>query len=305
MLADTVRRANTMMHADTVRRADTVMSVKSPGFPIPAAKSAVIIFLLISTLICLFPLIMALLNSFKTKSEMFTSILALPVKLQLDNYARSLSKMHYLRSFTNTVVITAGGITGIVLFGSLAGWALCRIRTRLAVLIFSLFVFSMLIPFHAIMIPLYRVAQLFNLSNSLLGMWVMYSGLGVGMAIFMYHGFVKSIPLDLEDAAYIDGCGLFGTFRFVVFPLLVPITVTISIMNILWMWNDFLLPLIMLQSTRRYTLLLSTNMLFGQYSSDWPAILSALILTVIPVIVLYVLLQRHILAGIVEGALKG
>jgi len=155
------------------------------------------------------------------------------------------------------------------------------------------------------MIPIYRVAQVLHISNSLLGMGVIYTGLGVGMAIFMYHGFVKSIPFDLEDAAYIDGCGVFGTFRFVVFPLLMPITVTICIMNILWMWNDFLLPLIMLQSSKNYTLLLSTNMLFGQYSSDWPAILSALILTVVPVIVLYSILQKNILSGIVEGALKG
>ncbi len=265
----------------------------------------VIMVLVFFGFICIFPLGMAFINSFKTKAQMFTNILALPTTWNLDNYARSFSKMHYFRSFINTVVITAVGITGIVSFGSLAGWALSRIKTRLSGLIFALFVFSMLIPFSAIMIPIYRVAQVLHISNSLLGMGVIYTGLGVGMAIFMYHGFVKSIPFDLEDAAYIDGCGVFGTFRFVVFPLLMPITVTICIMNILWMWNDFLLPLIMLQSSKNYTLLLSTNMLFGQYSSDWPAILSALILTVVPVIVLYSLLQKNILSGIVEGALKG
>jgi raffinose/stachyose/melibiose transport system permease protein len=125
------------------------------------------------------------------------------------------------------------------------------------------------------------------------------------MAVFMYHGFVKGIPVDLEDASRIDGCTLLMTFRHVVFPLLLPITATIGIMNLLWMWNDFLLPLIMLQSPSRYTLLLSTNMLFGKYASDWPAILSALILSALPMVIVYILLQKHIIKGITEGALKG
>ncbi len=125
------------------------------------------------------------------------------------------------------------------------------------------------------------------------------------MAVFMYHGFVKGVPVDLEDAARIDGCNLLMTFRHVVFPLLLPITATIGIMNLLWMWNDFLLPLIMLQSPSRYTLLLSTNMLHGKYASDWPAILSALILSALPMVIVYVLLQKHIIKGITEGALKG
>ncbi len=268
-------------------------------------KVSVTVLLVVFACFTLFPILMALLNSFKTKAELFTDILALPQQWSLDNYQRSFSKMHYLRGFINTVIIAVLGISGIVLFGSLAGWILCRIKSRLSTMLFALFVFSMLIPFHAIMIPLYRIAQFMHISNSLLGMGLIYTGLGVGMAIFMYHGFVKSIPMDLEDSAYIDGCNLIGTFRFVVFPLLIPITATICIMNTLWMWNDFLLPLIMLQRVENYTLLLSTNMLFGQYSSDWPAILSALILTVMPVIILYALLQRRILSGIAEGALKG
>ncbi len=270
-----------------------------------AARILVLMLLLIGAGFCLFPLVLALINSFKTRSEMFTDIMALPAAPDLSNYLRSFSKMHYLRSFLNTVTITTIGMGAIIICSSLAGWALSRVKSTISTLIFSLFVFSMLIPFHAIMIPLYRIAMILHLSNSLPGMGFIYSGLGVSMAIFMYHGFVKSIPIDLEDAAYIDGCTAVTTFRYVVFPLLLPITATISIMNILWMWNDFLLPLIMLQHTRQYTLLLSTNMLFGQYASDWPAILSALILTVIPVIVLYAFLQKYIIEGIVDGAVKG
>lgn len=254
---------------------------------------------------CLFPIFMALLNSFKTKPEMFTDVMAFPQKFSVENYARSFRKMKYLASFFNNLVIVAIGMGGIAFFSAMAGWAMCRTKTKLSGFLFGLFVFSMLIPFNSIMIPLYRIAGALHLTNSTVGMGVIYIGLGVGMAIFMYHGFAKSsIPLEIEEAACIDGCGMFATFFLIVMPLLGPITATICIMNILWMWNDFLLPLIMLQSPKNYTLLLSTNMLFGQYSSDWPAILSALVLAVIPVVVLYAFLQKNILQGIVNGAVK-
>lgn len=263
------------------------------------------IVLVLLALYCLFPLYMALLNSFKTKGEMFTDILALPSRLSLDNYARSISKMKYLRSFFNTVVIAGVGISGIIVFSSMAGWALCRTKTALSGIIFGVFVFSMIIPFNAIMIPLYRIAQVFHLKNSQLGLGAMYIGLGTGMAIFMYHGFVKGIPAEIEEAANIDGASNARIYATIIFPLLLPITSTICIMNVLWMWNDFLFPLIMLQSPKRYTLLLSTNMLFGQYSSDWPAILGALILAMLPVLALYAFLQKHIIGAIADGAIKG
>lgn len=268
-------------------------------------RAVITLFLSIAALLCLFPLLMALINSFKSKAQMFTNILALPSQLDFDNYIRSFSKMKYFLSFFNTVSIVIIGITGIIVFSAMAGWILCRTKTGLSNLIFGMFVFSMLIPFNAIMIPLYRVAKVLKLSNQIFGMGFIYVGLGVGMAVFMYHGFVKGIPYEIEESAYIDGCSKMQMFFQIVLPLLVPITATISIMNVLWMWNDFLLPLIILATPKRYTLLLSTNMLFGQYTSDWPAILSALILTVIPVIVLYALLQKNILNGIVDGALKG
>lgn len=252
-----------------------------------------------------FPVFMALINSFKTKAQMFTNILAFPTQLDFDNYVRGFTKMKYFISFTNTLLIVVIAITGIIVFSAMAGWILCRTKTWLSSMIFGLFVFSMLIPFNAIMIPLYRIAQALKISNQIFGMGFIYIGLGAGMAVFMYHGFVKGIPYEIEESAYIDGADRAQMFFRIVLPLLGPITATISIMNVLWMWNDFLLPLIILASPTKYTLLLSTNMLFGQYSSDWPAILSALILTVIPVIVLYALLQKNILKGIVDGAVKG
>lgn len=126
------------------------------------------------------------------------------------------------------------------------------------------------------------------------------------MAIFLYHGFVKSIPRDLDEAAVIDGCGEFRLFFAVILPLLLPVTATVAILNALWMWNDFLLPLLMLTDSASYTLLLSTNMLFGQYgNNDWSAILASLVLALLPVVLLYLLLQKYILNGIADGAIKG
>ena len=261
--------------------------------------------LIIGALFWLAPLLLALMNSFKTNGELLTNVLSLPKALSFENYARTLDKMHYFRSLGNTVLLSGVSVTLIILFSSLAGWKLCRTKTRLSKFIFGLFVFSMLIPFSSIMIPIYRVILALKLKNSLLGLSLVYAGLGVSMAVFLYHGFVKGIPQELEEAAEMDGCGQFQVSWYMVFPLLKPITATVCITNVLWVWNDFLLPLIVISDNKKYTLLLSTNTLFGQYSSDWTAILSALIIAALPVIVFYAFFQKQILRGISEGALKG
>jgi raffinose/stachyose/melibiose transport system permease protein len=156
------------------------------------------------------------------------------------------------------------------------------------------------------MITLTRIAKNLHVQGSTTGLGLIYIGMGVAFAIFLYHGFVKSIPRELDEAAVIDGCSEFRLFVVIIFPLLLPITATIAILNLLWIWNDFLLPLLMLTDFKTYTLLLSTNMLFGQYgNNDWSAILSSLILALLPVVVLFFLLQKYILQGIADGAIKG
>jgi raffinose/stachyose/melibiose transport system permease protein len=154
------------------------------------------------------------------------------------------------------------------------------------------------------MITLTKVAKGMQVQGSLWGLGLIYIGLGVNMAIFLYHGFVKTIPKELEEAARIDGCNDFQIFTKIIFPLLKPITATILILDLLWLWNDFLLPLIMLTDVNNYTLMLSVNMLFGQYNSDWPKILSGLIVTALPVVVFYAIFQKYILKGIADGAIK-
>ena len=262
-------------------------------------------FLTLAALFTLFPLIMALVNSFKTNGELLSNVMSLPTELHTENYTRTLDKMHYLRSLGNTVLLAGLSVTMMIVFSALAGWKLCRTKSRLSSFLFGLFVFSMLIPFSSIMIPLYKVTLALNIKNSLVGLSFVYAGLGVSMAIFLYHGFVKGLPVDLEESAAIDGCSNLQIFFHIVFPQLKPITATICITNVLWVWNDFLLPLIVISDNKKYTLLLSTNTLCGQYSSDWTAILSALILAAIPVVIFYALFQKQILKGISDGAVKG
>ncbi|EOS74456.1 MAG: carbohydrate ABC transporter permease [Lachnospiraceae bacterium] len=269
-------------------------------------QNAICYFLLAAAAVFwLFPLFMALINSFKTNGELLTNVMSFPTSLHFENYTRTIEKMHYLRSFRNTVVLSALSVSMMILFSALAGWRLCRTKTKLSSFIFGMFVFSMLIPFSSIMIPLYKVVLALKIKNSLLGLSFVYAGLGVSMAIFLYHGFVKGIPQELEEAAAIDGGSRMKIFFLIILPLLKPITATICITNVLWVWNDFLLPLIVISDNKKYSLLLSTNTLFGQYSSDWTAILSALILAAIPVIIFYALFQKQILKGIADGAVKG
>ncbi|WP_124116572.1 carbohydrate ABC transporter permease [Paenibacillus xylanexedens] len=261
--------------------------------------------LLLGSLVAMLPIYMAVVNSFKTQGEMFQSFIALPTTLHWENYTDAFNKINLLGSSMNSAIVSFLGIGGIVFCASLAGYKLSRTSGRLSNLIFFLFVASMLVPFHSIMIPLTRVAKGMGVQGSTYGLALIYIGLGVNMAIFLYHGFVKSIPRELEESAQIDGCNEFQTFFQIIFPLLLPITVTIAILDFLWIWNDFLLPLLMLTDVNRYTLILSTNMLFGEYNKEWPLILSSLVLTAIPVILIYAFFQKFIMEGIAEGAVKG
>ena len=268
-------------------------------------RAAVRLALAAAAVFTLFPIYMALLNSVKTEGEMLTDILSLPSRLELANYADAYAKIDFPRSLWNTVVVTAIGVVGIVGLASLAGYKMSRTPGRLSGALFGLFALSSLIPFHSIMISLVRIAKGLQLQGTTYGLGLIYVGLGVALAVFLYHGFVKGIPRELDEAAVIDGCGELRLFFGVVFPLLLPITASVAILNALWMWNDFLLPLLMLTDSDYYTLLISTNMLFGEYNNDWSAILSSLVLTLLPVVALYLLLQKYIIHGIAEGAVKG
>jgi raffinose/stachyose/melibiose transport system permease protein len=186
----------------------------------------------------------------------------------------------------------------------MAGYILVRTPGRISWLIFVVIVSSMIIPFHSIMIPLIIVIKSLGLSNSIPGIIFVYWGLGCNFAIFLYHGFVKTIPRELEESAVIDGCTPFQTFFRIVLPLLAPVTSTILVLDALWIWNDFLLPLLMLQRKAVKTIPLSQYVFFGQYYSEWGLALAGLTLAVVPIIIFYVFMQKYIVKGITAGAIK-
>ncbi|GAE28841.1 carbohydrate ABC transporter permease [Halalkalibacter hemicellulosilyticus] len=269
-----------------------------------AASLNTIILVLFGAL-TLFPIYLAVVNSFKTQSEIFSNVLALPTSLNFDNYINAMQQVNFFSSMWNTVIVTTIGLLGIIVCGSLAGYKLARTKSKLSSLFFLVFIASMLIPFHSIMITLTQVANNIGVQGSPYGLGLIYIGLGVNMAIFLCHGFTKTIPKELEESAKIDGANEIQIFMKIIFPMLTPILVTIAILNILWLWNDFLLPLLMLTNVNNYTLILAINMLFGEYNNDWPQILSALVITALPLIIFYLVFQRFILHGIAEGAVKG
>lgn len=263
------------------------------------------VLLSIFAIISFFPIYMVVINSLKTQDEIFNSVLALPSKLHFENYTQAFSDVNLLQVTMNSIIVTSVGLIGIVFVGALAGYKLARTPGKISSIFFLLFMSSMLIPFHSIMITLTKTAQSLGLQGSTFGLGLIYIGLGVNMAIFLCHGFVKTIPKELEESAQIDGASEMQTFIKIIFPLLLPILVTIAILDILWLWNDFLLPLLMLTDVNDYTLILSVNMLFGEYNNDWPKILASLVMTTVPIVIFYAFFQKYILQGIAEGAVKG
>ncbi len=262
------------------------------------------IVLIVLGIFTLFPLYMAVINSLKSQGDMFKSVLSFPLHPTLENYREALTKMDLLKSFFNTLIITAIGLCGIIVFSSMAGYKLSRTSSKLSGFIFLIFVSSILVPFHTIMITLMKVSGALHIQGKSVGLGLIYIGLGVNMAVFLYHGFVKSIPVQLDESATVDGCGQLQLFFKIIFPLLTPITATIAILDILWFWNDFMLPMLMLDSNN-YTLVLSSYMFFDKYNTEWSNVLASLVITTLPVIVFYFLFQKYIIEGITAGAVKG
>lgn len=251
------------------------------------------------------PLYLVIVNAFKGYDEVLTSTAALPKAFNFDNFVTVWEQLNFPVVFMNTAIITVVSVAGILLISSMAAHRLVRSPGKVSSIIFFLIVSAMIIPFQTMMIPLVKVASNFNMIDSIPGLIMMYFGFGVPLAVFLYHGFIKGIPVELEEAAAIDGAGPFRTFFRIVFPLLTPITVTIGILHTLWIWNDFLLPYLMLGSPEKQTISLASYIYFGQYMTQWNYALAALTLAIIPVIILYLFLQRFIIEGIAAGAVKG
>lgn len=256
-------------------------------------------------LLFLLPFYFVVANSFKSFGELMLDAASLPKALSWDNYSRAWKIMHFPTAFGNSLIVTIFSNLGLILISSMAAYRLVRRPSRFNNGVFALFVASMVIPFQAIMIPLVKVAKWFGLLNTLPGLMVCYFGFGVSMSVFLYHGFIKSIPKEIEESAVVDGCSPYGVFWRIVFPLLQPITVTVVLLNSLWIWNDFLLPLLILQKPGLRTIPLATNAFFGQYTKQWDLALAALLMGIAPIVAFFLAMQRHIIEGITAGSVKG
>lgn len=272
---------------------------------VESQKSKVIFYVLggLLGLIFLLPFYIIIINSFKTKKEIFSSTLNLPGALDFTNYQEALKSLDFFRTLGISLFITITSVALIILFTSMAAWMLQRTKSKVSDGILMLFVLSMLVPFQAVMLPLVRVMGKIKMLN-MGGLIFMYVGFGTAMSVFLYHGFVKGIPKDLDEAAMMDGCNKFQTFWYIIFPLLKPITITVTVLNIVWIWNDYLLPSLVINKPGTQTIPLRTFYFFGQFTKQWNLALAGLVITIIPVVVFYFFAQKQIIESITEGSVK-
>lgn len=258
------------------------------------------------SLLFLYPLFLTIINSFKSFGEVMTDVIALPKTLTFSNYTYVWEFINYPRLFLNNLVITLIGLAGIVLISSIAAYKLARTKSKLSGILYFLCIMPMLIPFQSIMLTVLQISKTLHLSGSTWGLGLLYWGFGAPLAVFIYHGFVKGIPAEIDESATIDGASGFRLFFSVIFPLLKSVTTTIVIIDVMWIWNDFLLPLLMVNaSPDTKTLTLAAYTFVGQYTSDWQYAMTAMVMAVLPSIVVFIFLQKYIVKGVVAGAVKG
>lgn len=253
-------------------------------------------------LIWIAPFYLMIVNALKTKKQIFSGVLGLPDALALGNFVQAFADLEFLKSLFNSVLITGFSVAVIIIFSAMAGYALARNKSKLSGGLFFVFVAAMLIPFQSVMIPLVSIFGQGNMLNAA-GLIFMYLGFGCSLSIFLYHGAMTSIPKSLDEAAIIDGANRFQLFWYIIFPLLKPISVTVGILNVIWIWNDYLLPSLVLNEANA-TIPLKMFFFFGEYTKQWHLALAGLTLAIIPVIIFYFFAQKQILKGVSEGAVK-
>ncbi len=249
----------------------------------------------------IYPALFVLINAFKPDAEILLRPLSLPKGLFLGNFSIAWKTINIPLTFLRTFLISSGSVLGIILVSSMAAYMLARTETRLSRGLYLSFAFALVIPFQVIMVPIAVLASDLGLTN-MWGIVAMYWGLGCPMAVFMYHGFVKGVPRELEESAAMDGAGQFYVFFKIVLPLLKPITATIAVLDALWVWNDFLLPLIIVRSG---TIQLEQMAFNGQFVKQYGPISASLVLSALPIVAFDLALQKYIIKGIAAGAVKG
>ena len=270
----------------------------------------IIVYIILTVLAVAFlvPIFLVIMNSLKNKLYISTTPFALPGGdsfVGLKNYVDGLTKIHFFDSVGYSLFITVFSVLAIVIFCSMTAWFITRVKSKITSGIYYMFVASMVVPFQMVMYTMTKTADALHLNNYV-GIIVIYLGFGAGMSVFMFSGFVKGIPMELEEAALIDGCNPLTMYIKVVFPILKPISITVAILNAMWVWNDYLLPYLVLDMTKYKTIPIAVQYLKGGYGSvDMGAMMGVLVLAIIPIIVFYLACQKYIIEGVVAGAVKG
>lgn len=262
----------------------------------------------IISVVYMFPILLVLMNSFKKKAYISRKPFAIPsgkMYVGLDNYFRGVKQANFFEGAKWSLVITVGSVFLILLCTSMCAWYIVRVKNALTKAIYYLCLFAMIVPFQMEMFTLSKLANSLGL-NTPWGLWIIYLGFGAGLSVFMFTGFVKSIPIEIEEAAMIDGCNPLQTFFGVVLPVLKPTCVTVAILQTMWIWNDYLLPYLVLDLKKYVTIPIAVQYLKGGYGSvDMGAMMGVLVLAIIPIIIFYLFCQRYIIEGVVAGAVKG
>ena len=269
-------------------------------------KNLMYILTLCVACVCIYPIFIAVSTSFKTNQEISQSVMALPKAMNFDNYVSAIERSDFIRSLINTCIVTFPSVALIVVCGSMGGYTIARNSyQRKSFRIFDkIYLASLMIPFQIMMVPVYKIYKTLRLQNSLFGMILILTGTSVAYATFMYVGFVKSIPKELEEAAEIDGCGPYKTFFRIVLPLLKPVTATVAALHVLWLWNDFNIAIIILQKEEVRTLTVKQFYFFDQYATEYGRAFASAILSMIPVLIFFIFAQRYLIEGVSAGAVK-
>lgn len=272
-----------------------------------AANRAIFISMIILSVVFLAPIFIVLMNSFKGQFFISDAPFVLPTAQTYvggKNYVNGIAKTGFISAFGYSLFITVFSVAAITLCTSMTAWFIVRVKNRLTSGLYYLFTFSMIVPFQMVMFTMSKTANVLGLDNPV-GIIIIYLGFGAGLSVFMFSGFVKSIPLEIEEAAMIDGCNPIQTFFLIVFPILKPTAITVSILNTMWIWNDYLLPYLVIGNKYR-TIPIAVQYLQGGYGSkDMGALMAMLVLAIIPIVVFYLSAQKYIIKGVVSGAVKG
>lgn len=285
---------------------EVIKSQKKKGPKMTGADWAKFVVLLILAITFVMPIVMVLMNSFKGKLYVSNEPFALPNAesfVGFQNYIDGVAKIDFIPAFFTSVFVTVASVFIIVLCTSMCAWYITRVKTWYTKLFYLLFAFSMIVPFQMVMYPMSWVANQTHLDN-MWGIVIIYLGFGAGLSVFMFAGFIKSVPLEIEEAAMIDGCGPLRTFFMIDLPILKPSAITVAILQAMWIWNDYLLPTLVLNKDR--TLPMAIQYLRGGYGSiDMAQMMAMLVLAIIPIIIFYFSCQKYIIKGVVAGAVKG